>query len=147
VAVAANGATEPRRPNAPISGQQQSGAGVPFDVDAVRRRTETAFRPCVFSSPLQASPYCRITTLFHSGLVGTVLLSLALPFADSPGSISWWHGALFFGHLPDELSALGMAVIVSSGVALVLYVFPGGDSSLKSRHAMAWIIRGPSSAT
>ncbi|HET7402608.1 MAG TPA: DMT family transporter, partial [Usitatibacter sp.] len=105
------------------------------------------------------------TTLFYSGLVGTVVLSLALPFADSPGPISWWQGALFvllglfggvghglligaflrapaslvapftylhmiwatlygwaiFGHLPDAASALGMAVIVGSGVALVLH--------------------------
>ena len=105
------------------------------------------------------------TTLFYSGLVGTVLLALALPFADAPGEISWRHGALFvllglfgglghglligaflrapaslvapftylqmiwatlygwaiFGHLPDGLSALGMAVIVASGVALVVH--------------------------
>jgi drug/metabolite transporter (DMT)-like permease len=29
------------------------------------------------------------TTLFYSGLVGTVLLSLALPFAETPSSVAW----------------------------------------------------------
>ncbi|HET9578493.1 MAG TPA: DMT family transporter [Usitatibacter sp.] len=105
------------------------------------------------------------TTLFYSGLVGTVLLSLALPFTEIPGALplrDWalflalgvfggaghgmligaylrapaslvapftylhmiWatiYGWLVFSHLPDGLSALGMAIIVGSGVALVLH--------------------------
>jgi drug/metabolite transporter (DMT)-like permease len=105
------------------------------------------------------------TTLFFSGLVGTVALSLALPFADLPGEITsrdamflvvlgllagvghWFlitaflrapaslvapftylqmiwatlYGYLVFSQLPDGLSALGMAVIVASGVALVVH--------------------------
>ena len=105
------------------------------------------------------------TTLFYSGLVGTVLLGLGLPFADLPGAVTLrdgfflavlgllaglghgfligaylrapaslvapftylqmiWattYGYLVFGHLPDALSAAGMAVIVASGVALVAY--------------------------
>ncbi len=108
------------------------------------------------------SPY---TTLFYSALVGTVGLSLALPFADMPGEVTrhdalfllvlglsaglghWmlikaflrapaslvapftylqliWatlFGYLVFDQLPDGLSALGMAVIVASGVGLVLH--------------------------
>lgn len=104
------------------------------------------------------------TTLFYTGLVGTVLLSLALPFIDRPDHLTardglflvvlgllaglghWllisaflrapaslvapftylhmiWatmYGYAIFGHLPDGLSALGMAIIVLSGVALVL---------------------------
>ena len=105
------------------------------------------------------------TTLFYSGLVGTVLLSFALPSIETPGTITWtdalflvvlgalagfghwmligaflrapaslvapftylqmiWatlYGYLVFGQLPDGLSALGMAVIVASGVALVVH--------------------------
>jgi drug/metabolite transporter (DMT)-like permease len=105
------------------------------------------------------------TTLFFSGLVGTVALSLALPFADLPGEITsrdamflvvlgllagvghWFlitaflrapaslvapftylqmiwatlYGYEIFSQLPDGLSALGMAVIVASGVALVVH--------------------------
>jgi len=105
------------------------------------------------------------TTLFYSALVGTVLLSAALPFAETPTNIGlrdgvlllslglfaglghWalitaflrapatlvapftyvhmiWatlYGLLVFGQLPDALSALGMAVIVASGIGLVLH--------------------------
>ncbi len=105
------------------------------------------------------------TTLFYSGLVGTVALSLALPFVDLPGEITsrdamflvvlgllaglghWFligaflrapaslvapftylqmiwatlYGYVIFSQLPDGLSALGMAVIVASGVALVVH--------------------------
>lgn len=105
------------------------------------------------------------TTLFYSALVGTVLLSFALPFAETPASIGlrdgvlllalglfaglghWalitaflrapatlvapftyvhmiWatlYGLAVFGQLPDALSALGMAVIVASGIGLVLH--------------------------
>jgi drug/metabolite transporter (DMT)-like permease len=108
------------------------------------------------------TPY---TTLFYSGLVGTVLVTLALPFAEMPASVRlrdgvflamlgvlaglghWmligaflrapaslvapftyvhmiWatlYGYLIFGQFPDGLSALGMAVIVASGVALVVH--------------------------
>ena len=108
------------------------------------------------------TPY---TTLFYSALVGTVVLSLALPFADAPPALSgrdafllmmlgllaglghWaligaflrapatlvapftyvqmvWAtlwGLAIFGQLPDGLSALGMAIIVASGVALVVH--------------------------
>ena len=108
------------------------------------------------------SPY---TTLFYSALVGTVVLSLALPFAGLPASVSMadafllvllgvlaglghgmlinaylmapasllvpftylqtiWatlYGYLVFAQLPDGFSALGMAVIVGSGVALVVH--------------------------
>jgi len=105
------------------------------------------------------------TTLFYSGLVGTILLSLALPFAEAPGALGmrdavffvllgllaglghglliaaflrapasliapftyiqmlWatFYGYVVFGHLPDDVSALGMAVIVASGVGLVVH--------------------------
>ncbi len=106
----------------------------------------------------------RHTTLFYSGLVGTVLLGLALPFAELPATFTW-HDALFllvlgllaglghglligaylrapaslvapftymqmiwatlygyfvFDHLPDFFSGVGMAVIVASGVGLVV---------------------------
>ncbi len=106
------------------------------------------------------------TTLFYSAMVGTVLLSFALPFlAEVPRTITlrdglflmllgllagfghWmfinavlkapasliapftyiqmvWataYGYLVFGQLPDRLSALGMAIIVASGVALVVH--------------------------
>ena len=108
------------------------------------------------------TPY---TTLFYSALVGTALLSLALPFAEIPPSFSWrdafflvvlgflagvghwlligaflrapasliapftylqmiWataYGYLVFGQFPDGVSALGMAVIVASGVGLFLH--------------------------
>jgi len=103
------------------------------------------------------------TTLFYSALVGTVGLSLALPFVEAPGDVTmhdafflillgflagaghWclttaflrapasllapftylhmiWatiYGYVIFGQLPDALSALGMAVIVASGIGLV----------------------------
>ncbi len=105
------------------------------------------------------------TTLFYSALVGTVLLSAALPFSETPASVGlrdgvlllslglfaglghWalitaflrapatlvapftyvhmiWatlYGLAVFGQLPDALSAIGMAVIVASGIGLVLH--------------------------
>ena len=105
------------------------------------------------------------TTLFYSGLVGAVALSLGLPCADLPSTFSirdglflvvlgllagvghWlligaflrapasliapftyvqmlWatlFGFALFGQLPDAVSATGMAVIVASGVALVMH--------------------------
>ncbi len=108
------------------------------------------------------TPY---TTLFYTALVGTVGLSLALPFGAAPEAVTlrnaafivllglfaglghWllisaylmapasllapftylqmiWatlFGYFIFGQLPDGLSALGMAVIVASGVALVVH--------------------------
>lgn len=108
------------------------------------------------------TPY---TTLFYSALVGTVGLSFALPFVETPAAVTLrdgffflllgvlaglghglltaaflraaasliapftylqiiWataYGYLVFGHLPDGFSALGMAIIVASGVALVLH--------------------------
>ena len=110
----------------------------------------------------QDSPY---TTLFYSPLVGTALLSLALPFADVPATVTWldafflvlmgllagvghwmfiaaflkgpaallapftylhmvwatFYGYLIFDQLPDRVSALGMGVIVASGVGLALH--------------------------
>jgi drug/metabolite transporter (DMT)-like permease len=108
------------------------------------------------------TPY---TTLFYSGLVGTVLLTLALPFTETPrvvllsdvlflvvlgtlAGVGHWmligaflrapasliapftylqmiwatlYGYAIFGQLPDGVSGLGMAVIVASGVALVVH--------------------------
>jgi drug/metabolite transporter (DMT)-like permease len=105
------------------------------------------------------------TTLFYSGIVGTVLLSAVLPFAEMPRTFALrdaiflvllglyaglghgllisaflrapaslvapftylqmiWataYGYLIFGQLPDGFSALGMAVIVASGVGLVVH--------------------------
>jgi len=105
------------------------------------------------------------TTLFYSALLGTVILSFALPFADVPSQLTprdgfflvllgllagvghWFliaaflrapatlvapftylgmiwataYGYAIFGQLPDGLSALGMAVIVASGVGLVVH--------------------------
>ena len=105
------------------------------------------------------------TTLFYSASVGTVVLTLGLPFAtDVPrltaigiaplvllgvlAGIGHWcmthayllapasllspftylqilwataFGYLMFGQHPDRLSALGMAVVVASGVALALW--------------------------
>ena len=105
------------------------------------------------------------TTLFYSALVGTVILSLGLPFMDIPDSFATgdivllallgvfagvghlmlinaflrapasllvpftylhliWatlYGWLIFAQVPDAMSALGMAVIVASGVALVVH--------------------------
>ncbi|HXU67525.1 MAG TPA: DMT family transporter [Casimicrobiaceae bacterium] len=105
------------------------------------------------------------TTLFYSASVGTVVLTLGLPFAtDFPrlmaigiaplvllgvlAGIGHWcmthayllapasllspftylqilwataFGYLMFGQHPDRLSALGMAVVVASGVALALW--------------------------
>lgn len=104
------------------------------------------------------------TTLFYSALVGTVALSVALPFSEMPSEVThsdvffllllgflaglghWaftaallaapaalvapftyihmvWatiYGYLVFGQLPDAISALGMAVIVGTGVGLAL---------------------------
>ena len=103
------------------------------------------------------------TTLFYSALVGTIGLSLALPFVETPSDVTmhdaffllllgflagvghWcltsaflhapasliapftylhmiWatiYGYVLFDQLPDRLSAIGMAVIVLSGVGLV----------------------------
>ena len=108
------------------------------------------------------TPY---TTLFYSALVGTAVLSLALPLADLPREVSardgffllvlgvlaglghWllisaflaapaslvapftylqmiWataYGYAIFGQLPDGFSAVGMTIIVASGVGLVLH--------------------------
>jgi drug/metabolite transporter (DMT)-like permease len=108
------------------------------------------------------TPY---TTLFYTALVGTVGLSLALPFTSPPEHVSvrdaafivllgllagvghWlmisayllapasllapftylqmiWatiYGYVIFGQLPDAISAFGMAVIVASGVALIVH--------------------------
>jgi drug/metabolite transporter (DMT)-like permease len=104
------------------------------------------------------------TTLFYSALVGTVLLSLALPWGIGESQLSWrsgvlllmlglfagvghwaligafqlapaslltpftylqmlWaigYGYLIFDQLPDHWSAVGMAVIVASGLLLAL---------------------------
>jgi len=106
------------------------------------------------------TPY---TTLFYSALVGTAVLSLALPVAELPEEVTahdavfllllgvfaglghylligaflaapaslvapfaylqmiWatLYGYVVFGQLPDGFSAIGMAVIVASGVGLV----------------------------
>jgi len=105
------------------------------------------------------------TTLFYSGLVGAVGLSLALPLAELPSTVTLrdgvflvvlgllagvghglligaflrapasliapftyvqmiWatlYGFAIFGQLPDGVSAVGMAVIVVSGIALVVH--------------------------
>jgi drug/metabolite transporter (DMT)-like permease len=105
------------------------------------------------------------TTLFYSALVGTAVLSAAIPFVEMPGELAmrdagffvvlgllaglghglliaaflrapaslvapftyiqmlWatFYGYAVFGQLPDGLSAVGMAVIVASGVGLVLH--------------------------
>lgn len=105
------------------------------------------------------------TTLFYTGLVGTALLSIALPWMEPPDTFTFsdagfmlelgllagfghwmlisaylkapaalvapftyvqmiWatlYGWLIFGHLPDALSALGMGVIVASGVGLIVH--------------------------
>ena len=105
------------------------------------------------------------TTLFYSALVGTAVLSAAIPFVEVPGEFAmrdagffvllgllaglghglliaaflrapaslvapftyiqmlWatFYGYAIFGQLPDGISALGMAVIVASGVGLVLH--------------------------
>ena len=105
------------------------------------------------------------TTLFYSALVGTALLSAALPFVELPREVTprdgifllllgllagfghWllisaflaapasmvapftylqmiWatlYGYLVFGQLPDGISAVGMAIIVASGVGLFLH--------------------------
>ena len=104
------------------------------------------------------------TTLFYSALVGTVLLSLALPWGLGDSELTWrggglllllglfaglghwamigayllapaslltpftylqmvWaigYGYLIFGQLPDRWSAIGMTVIVASGLLLAL---------------------------
>ena len=103
------------------------------------------------------------TTLFYSALVGTLGLSLALPFVETPGDVTindafflillgflagvghWclttaflrapasmlapfmylhmiWatiYGYVIFDQFPDAISAVGMAVIVGSGIGLV----------------------------
>ena len=108
------------------------------------------------------TPY---TTLFYTAMVGTVGLSIALPFVGMPATatvrdvlallllgllagVGHWmfisaflmapasllapftyvqmvwatiYGYLVFNQLPDRFSALGMAVIVASGVALVIH--------------------------
>lgn len=108
------------------------------------------------------TPY---TTLFYTAMVGTVGLSVALPFVGMPASarvgdvlallllgllagVGHWmfisaflmapasllapftyvqmvwatmYGYLVFDQYPDALSAAGMAVIVASGVALVIH--------------------------
>jgi len=105
------------------------------------------------------------TTLFYSALVGTVALSLGMPFAEMPGEVTlrdvfflvllgvlagighWllirafliapasllapfmylhmiWatiYGYVIFDQLPDGISGIGMAVIIGSGVALILH--------------------------
>jgi drug/metabolite transporter (DMT)-like permease len=106
------------------------------------------------------------TTLFYTGIVGTVVLSAGLPFMvempdampardvlllfmvgvlagvghlmligaylRAPASLiapftyvqmlwATFYGWAIFGQLPDGLSGVGMAVIVASGVALVLH--------------------------
>ena len=112
----------------------------------------------------------RHTTLFYSALVGTVCLTLFLPWAALEGTPGPRDGALFvllgilaglghaliigayvtapaslltpftylqmlwaitygylvFGQLPDGMSALGMAVIVASGIALAWHERPRG---------------------
>jgi drug/metabolite transporter (DMT)-like permease len=104
------------------------------------------------------------TTLFYSALVGTVLLSLALPWGIADSTLTWrdavlllllgafagvghwamigaflrapaslltpftylqmvWalgYGYLIFDQLPDRWSAVGMGVIVASGLLLAL---------------------------
>jgi drug/metabolite transporter (DMT)-like permease len=47
--------------------------------------------------------------------------SLIAPFTYLQMIWATLYGYLVFGQLPDRLSALGMAVIVGSGVALVLH--------------------------
>ena len=107
------------------------------------------------------SPY---TTLFYTALVGTVVLTVGLPFTNPPpptwsdaffflvvgflAGIGHWmfitaflrapatllapftylqmvwataYGYAIFGHLPDRISGIGMAVIVASGLGLVLH--------------------------
>ena len=105
------------------------------------------------------------TTLFYSGLVGTVALTALLPFAGMPAEVTpldavflvlmgllagfghWlligaflrapasliapftyvqmlWatlYGYLLFAQLPDGVSAVGMSIIVASGIGLVLH--------------------------
>jgi drug/metabolite transporter (DMT)-like permease len=105
------------------------------------------------------------TTLFYSALVGTIGLTFALPFVETPSDVTmhdafflvllgflaglghWclttaflrapssllapftylhmvWatiYGYVIFGQLPDAISGLGMAVIVLSGIGLVLH--------------------------
>ena len=105
------------------------------------------------------------TTLFYSGLVGTIALTALVPFTEVPSEVTaregfflvllgalagighWlligaylrapaslvapftylhmiWattYGYLIFGQLPDAISMAGMAVIVGSGVGLVLH--------------------------
>lgn len=60
----------------------------------------------------------------HWLLIGAFLrapASLIAPFTYVQMIWATLYGFLFFGQLPDGVSALGMAVIVASGVALVLH--------------------------
>jgi drug/metabolite transporter (DMT)-like permease len=62
--------------------------------------------------------------LGHGLLTGAYLrapATLVAPFTYLQMIWSTAFGWLLFGHLPDALSAFGMAVIVASGVALVLH--------------------------
>lgn len=116
------------------------------------------------------------TTLFYSGLVGTALLTLALPFVETPAAITFtevfflvllgllaglghwgliiaftrapatlvapftyvgmvWatlYGWAIFSHLPDLPSFVGMAIIVASGVGLMLHERRLGRPSARS---------------
>ena len=58
------------------------------------------------------------SAVFHPA---TGLLVLAAPFTYLQMIWATLYGYLVFGQLPDGLSAVGMAVIVGSGVALVLH--------------------------
>jgi drug/metabolite transporter (DMT)-like permease len=71
-------------------------------------------------------------------LIGAYLrapASLIAPFTYVQMLWATFYGWLVFGQLPDALSALGMVVIVGSGVALVLHErarrggAPGADPS------------------
>jgi drug/metabolite transporter (DMT)-like permease len=60
--------------------------------------------------------------LGHFCLIGAFLrapASLVAPFTYLHMVWATLYGYFIFGHLPDGLSALGMVVIVGSGVALV----------------------------
>jgi drug/metabolite transporter (DMT)-like permease len=60
----------------------------------------------------------------HGMLIGAFLrapASLVAPFTYLHMIWATMYGWAIFGHLPDAVSALGMAVIVASGVALVVH--------------------------
>jgi drug/metabolite transporter (DMT)-like permease len=62
--------------------------------------------------------------LGHGFLIGAYLrapASLVAPFTYVQMIWATMYGYVVFGHLPDGLSAVGMAVIVASGVALVAH--------------------------